>query len=44
MMPDWYIMLTTTLAGKITLAVVMAAVLGNGCMGSTTYRPVKAVN
>jgi hypothetical protein len=41
MMPDWYIMLTTTLAGKITLAVVLAAVLATAVWVARLYRPVK---
>jgi len=41
MMPDWYSMLTTTLAGKITLAVVLAAVLASAVWVAQLYRPVE---
>lgn len=41
MMPDWFEMLTTTLAGKITLAVVLAAVLATAVWVSQLYRPVE---
>ena len=41
MMPDWYSMLTTTLAGKITLAVVLAAVLATAVWVAQLYRPVE---
>ena len=41
MMPDWYIMLTTTVAGKITLAVVLAAVLATSIWVARLYRPVE---
>ncbi len=41
MMPDWYSMLTTTLAGKITLAVVLAAVLATAIWVARLYRPVE---
>lgn len=41
MMPDWYSMLTTTLAGKITLAVVLAAVLATAIWVAQLYRPVE---
>ena len=41
MMPDWYDMLTTTLAGKITLAVVLAAVLATAVWVARLYRPVE---
>jgi hypothetical protein len=41
MMPDWYLMLTTTPAGKITLAVVLAAVLGASVWVAQLYRPVE---
>lgn len=41
MMPDWYNMLTTTLAGKITLAVVLAAVLATAVWVAQLYRPVE---
>ena len=41
MMPDWYTMLTTTLAGKLTLAVVLAAVLSTAVWVARLYRPVE---
>ena len=41
MMPDWYAMLTTTPAGKITLAVVLAAVLATAIWVARLYRPVE---
>lgn len=41
MMPDWYSMLTTTLAGKLTLAVILAAVLGTAVWVARLYRPVE---
>ncbi|MGI5849915.1 MAG: hypothetical protein ACOX8Q_07605 [Christensenellales bacterium] len=41
MMPDWYDMLTTTLAGKITLAVVLAAVLATAVWVARLYRPME---
>ena len=41
MMPDWYAMLTTTPAGKITLAVVLAAVLTTAIWVARLYRPVE---
>jgi tight adherence protein B len=41
MMPDWYSMLTTTLAGKITLAVVLAAVLATAVWVAQLCRPVE---
>lgn len=41
MMPDWYSMLTTTLVGKITLAVVLAAVLATAIWVAQLYRPVE---
>lgn len=41
MMPDWYSMLTTTPAGKITLAVVLAAVLATAVWVAQLYRPVE---
>jgi len=41
MMHDWYSMLTTTLAGKITLAVVLAAVLATAVWVAQLYRPVE---
>jgi tight adherence protein B len=41
MMPDWYAMLTITPAGKITLAVVLAAVLATAIWVARLYRPVE---
>ena len=41
MMSDWFEMLTTTLAGKITLAVVLAAVLATSVWVAQLYRPVE---
>jgi len=41
MMPDWYSMLTTTLAGKITLALVLAAVLATAVLVAQLYRPME---
>lgn len=41
MMPDWYAMLTTTPAGKLTLAIVLAAVLGASVWVAQLYRPVE---
>lgn len=41
MMPDWYAMLTATLAGKLTLAVVLAAVLATAVWVAQLYRPVE---
>jgi tight adherence protein B len=41
MMPDWYEMLTSTPAGKITLAVVLAAVLATAIWVARLYRPVE---
>jgi len=41
MMPDWYAMLTTTVAGKITLAAVLAAVLATAIWVARLYRPVE---
>jgi tight adherence protein B len=41
MMPDWYAMLTTTVAGKITLSVVLAAVLATSVWVARLYRPVE---
>jgi hypothetical protein len=40
-MPDWYELLTTTPAGKITLAVVLAAVLATAVWVARLYRPVE---
>ncbi len=41
MMPNWYDMLTTTPAGKITLAVVLATVLATAIWVAQLYRPVE---
>lgn len=41
MMPDWYTMLTTSAAGKITLAVVLAAILATAIWVARLYRPVE---
>ncbi len=41
MMPDWYIMLTTTPVGKITLAVILAAVLATAVWVARLYRPLE---
>ena len=41
MMPDWYDMLTATMAGKITLAMVLAAVLATAVWVAQLYRPVE---
>ena len=41
MMPDWYTMLTTTTAGKITLAVILAAILVTAVWVARLYRPVE---
>lgn len=41
MMPDWYAMLAATLAGKLTLAVVLAAVLATAVWVARLYRPVE---
>jgi tight adherence protein B len=41
MMPEWYAMLTGTPAGKITLAVVLAAVLATAIWVARLYRPVE---
>ena len=41
MMPDWYAMLTTTPAGKVTLAVVLAAVLATAIWVARLYRPIE---
>jgi uncharacterized protein involved in cysteine biosynthesis len=42
MMPDWYTMLSQTAVGKITLAVVLAAVLATAVWVARLYRPVVA--
>lgn len=41
MMPDWYTMLTTTIAGKITLAIVLGAVLVTAVWVAKLYRPLE---
>jgi tight adherence protein B len=41
MMPDWYAMLTTTLAGQITLAVILAAVFATSVWVARLYRPLE---
>ena len=41
MLPDWYAMLTTTPAGKITLAIILAAVLATAIWVAQLYRPVE---
>lgn len=41
MMPDWYTMLMTTPTGKITLAVILAAVLSTSVWVARLYRPVE---
>ena len=41
MMPDWYRMLTYTPAGKITLAVILAAVFATAIWVAQLYRPVE---
>ena len=41
MMPDWYRMLTDTPAGKITLAVILAAVFATAIWVAQLYRPVE---
>ena len=41
MIPDCYTMLTTTLAGKITLAVIFAAILATSIWVAQLYRPVE---
>jgi Flp pilus assembly protein TadB len=41
MMPDWYAMLTTTPAGQITLAAVLAAILATAVWVSRLYRPME---
>ena len=41
MMPDWYTMLMETLAGKITLAVILAAVLATAIWVAQLYRPIE---
>lgn len=41
MMPDWYTMLTTTVLGKLTLAVMLAAVLATAVWVARLYRPVE---
>lgn len=41
MMPEWYTILTQTPAGKITLAVIMAAVLATAIWVARLYRPIE---
>lgn len=41
MMPEWYAMLTTTSVGKITLAVIFAAILATAVWVARLYRPVE---
>lgn len=41
MMPDWFAMLTTTVIGKITLAVVLASVFATAVWVSKLYRPLE---
>ena len=41
MMPDWYTMLTTTPIGKITLAVILAAILSTAIWVARLYRPLE---
>ncbi len=41
MMPDWYTMLTATPVGKITLAVVLVAVLATAIWVARLYRPME---
>lgn len=41
MMPDWYTMLTTTPVGKITLAVILAAVFATSVWVARLYRPLE---
>ena len=41
MMPDWYAMLTTTLAGEITLAVILAADFATSVWVARLYRPLE---
>ncbi len=41
MIPDCYTMLTTTLAGKITLAVIFAAILATSVWVAQLYRPLE---
>jgi hypothetical protein len=41
MMPDWYAVLTTTMAGKITLAVMLGAVSATAVWVARLYRPVE---
>jgi tight adherence protein B len=41
MMPAWYTMLTATPLGKITLAVVLAAILATAIWVARLYRPVE---
>ncbi len=41
MMPDWYSMLTTTVIGQVTLAVVLAAVFATAVWVAKLYRPLE---
>ena len=41
MMPDWYAMLTTTIAGQVTLAAILAAVFATSVWVSRLYRPLE---
>lgn len=41
MMPDWFAMLTGTTAGKITLAVILAAILATAIWVARLYRPAE---
>jgi hypothetical protein len=40
-MPMWYTMLITTPLGKITLAIVLAAILATAIWVARLYRPVE---
>lgn len=44
MMPEWYEMLMTTLAGKITLAVVLSAILATAIWVARINRPMSLEN
>ncbi len=41
LMPDWYAALMTTVVGKITVAVVLAAVLGTALWVAALHRPLE---
>ena len=41
LMPDWYVMLKATTAGRITLAMMLAAVFATSIWVSRLYRPVE---